>query len=172
MRRNAAFPVRCAVAFLATMALAACSDGPSVASGTDPVPAGSTLTSTPRPIPSGGSCGNLSPIHAGAHGLEAQGVMRDGGILYALFTDVDALTAGTPISAYWRLGGDRALRITMVGPDNRIVHATAVRPGVPTFPWGRPGEPWRSEVVFPQPGCWRVYVQRGVLDGEVWVRVT
>ena len=172
MRHNAARSVRCLVALVATLALAACSDGPSVASGTDPVPAGSTVTSTPPPMPRGGSCQHLSPIQAGAHGLEALGVMRDGGTLYALFADVDALTAGTPIMTYWRLGGDRAMRVTMIGPDDRIVHASGVRPGVPAFKWDRPGEPWRSELSFPQPGCWRLYVERGSLDGEVWVRVS
>jgi len=172
MRRNAAFPVRFVVAFVATLALAACSDGPSLASGTDPVPGGSTVTSTPRSMPRGGSCDNLSPIHTGAHGLEAQGVMRDGSTLYALFAGVDALTTGSPIMTYWRLGGARALSVTMVGPDDRIVHATSVRPGVPSFTWDRPGEPWRSQLSFPQPGCWRLYVARGARDGEVWVRVT
>jgi len=171
MRANATFPMRCAVAILATLALGACADGPGVASGTDPAPVGTAAT-TPPPIPGARSCDDPSPIEAVAHGLEAQGKMRGDGSLFALFSDVDALTAGTPITTYWRLGGDRALRVTLIGPGDRVAHATGVRPGVPPFPWDRPGEPWSSQVTFPQPGCWRVYVERSGADGDVWVHVT
>ena len=172
MRRKIAFPVRCAVALLAAVALGACSDGPTVASGTDPIPTGPSAATTPPPVRGGGSCADPSPARVVANGLEARGRMRGGGSLYALFAGVEDLTAGGQITTYWRLGGDRALRITMIGPDDRIEHASAVRPGAPAFTWDRPGEPWSSELVFPQPGCWRLYVQRGALDGDLWVRVT
>ena len=161
--------MRCAVAILATLALGACADGPTVARGTDPAPVGTTVT-TPPPIPGARTCDNPSPIHAEAHGLEAQGKMRRAGTLFALFTGVDALTAGTPITTYWRLGGSRALRVALIGPGDQVTHATAVRPGVPPFAWDHPGEPWSGEVTFPQSGCWRVYVERagaGVLGGVV-----
>ena len=49
MQHNAVFPVRCAVALAATLVLGACGGGPSVASGTDPIPAGTTVASTPPP---------------------------------------------------------------------------------------------------------------------------
>lgn len=172
MRRKIAFPARLAVAMMATVALGACSDGPSVASGTDPIPTGSSVAATPPPVRGGGSCTDLSPANVLARGLETRGRIRGGGTVFALFAGVDALSAGNPITTYWRIGGDRALRITMIGPDDRIVHATAVRPGVPPFTWDQPGEPWSSEVEFPQPGCWRLYVQRGALDADIWVRVT
>ena len=172
MRRNIVFPVRCAVALIATVALGACGGGPTVASGTDPFPTGPGATTTPPPVLGGGSCADPSPTRVVTHGVEARGRMRGGGTVYALFAGVDALTIGSQITTYWRLGGDRALRITMIGPDDRIVHASAVRPGIPAFAWNRPGEPWSSELLFPQPGCWRLYVQRGALDGDVWVRVT
>jgi len=172
MRRNIAFPVRCAVALVATVALGACSDGPTVASGTDLIPTRSSAATTPPPVRGGGSCADLSPTRVVAHGLEVRGRVLRGGSVYALFAGVDGLTAGSQITTYWRLGGDRALRITMIGPDDRIVHAHAVRPGIPAFTWDQPGEPWRSELLFPQPGCWRLYVQRGGLDGDLWVRVT
>ena len=68
MRANATFPLRCAVAILATLALNACADGPSVARGTDPAPVGTAVT-TPPPIPGARSCDDLSPIHAVAHAL-------------------------------------------------------------------------------------------------------
>ena len=172
MRGHATFPLRYAVAILATLTLGACAEGPSVASGTDPAPVGTGVATTPPPIPGARSCENLSPIHPVAHGLEAQGKMRGAGSLFALFTDVDALSAGTPITTYWRLGGARALRVTLVGPGDRVAHATSVHPGVPPFTWDQPGEPWSSVVTFPQPGCWRVYVARAGADGDVWVRVT
>jgi hypothetical protein len=97
--------------------------------------------------------------------------MRGGGTVFALFTGVDALAAGEPISTYWRVGGGGALKITLVGPGDRIDHVSGVRPGVPAFTWELPGEPWQSELTFPQPGCWRIYLVRGGADGEVWVRV-
>jgi hypothetical protein len=172
MRANATFPLRCAVAILATLALGACADGPSVARGTDPAPVGTAVITTPPPIPGARSCDNPSPIHAVAHGLEAQGKMRGAGSLFAFFAGVDALTADTPITAYWRLGGSRALRVTLIGPGDRVAHATSVRPGVPAFTWDHPGEPWSSVVTFPQSGCWRVYVERAGADGDLWVRVT
>ena len=170
MRRSTLVLFRLA-AFAVTLALAACSSGPSVASGTDPIPAASTVVSTPPPMPGGRSCAKPSPTRPLAHGLEAQGAMRGGGAFYALFTGVDALTAGTPMTAYWRIEGSRALRIELVGPGDRLVRVSGVRPGMAPFPWDQPGEPWQSDVTFPQPVCWRIYVARGDVDGELWVRV-
>ena len=172
MQHNAVFPVRCAVALAATLVLGACGGGPSVASGTDPIPAGTTVASTPPPMPGGRSCANPSPIRPTQHGLEAQGTMRGGGVASALFTGVGALAAGEPIPTYWRVGGGGALKITLVGPSDRIVRVSGVRPGVPPFTWDPPGEPWQSTLTFPQPGCWRIYLVRGGTDGEVWVRVS
>ena len=108
MRQNIAFPVRCAVALVAAVALGACSDGPTVASGTDPIPTGSSAATTPPPVSGGGSCADPSPTRVVAHGLEARGRIRGGGTVYALFSGVDALTAGSQITTYWRLGGDRS----------------------------------------------------------------
>lgn len=171
MRRSTIVGVRWAVTLAVTVALGACGHGPTISSGTDPIPAASSVVSTPPPMPGGRSCTNPSPLRPVAHGLEVQGAMRGGGVFSALFSDVDTLTAGTPITTYWRIGGARALQIVLVGPADRIVPVSGVRPGVAPFTWNRPGEPWQSELTFPQPGCWRVYVARGSADGELWVRV-
>jgi hypothetical protein len=63
------------------------------------------------------------------------------------------------------------VRLTLIGPQDRITRVPAPHPGLPPYPWARPGDPWTGTVAFPQTGCWRVAVARGGLDGEMWVRV-
>ncbi len=173
MPRNDSLVIRRVVTFVvAICALAACSSEPSVTTGTDPLPAASTVATTPPPIPSGRSCSNPSPSTQAEHGLEVRGVMRGDGDLWALFDGAATLRSGTPITTYWRISGNGALRITLVDASGRIERVTGVAPGVPPYEWAPPGEPWKSVITFPQPGCWRIYVQRGSLDGEVWVQAS
>ena len=172
MPRPAAFSRRRAITLVAMLlAVGACSSGPSVRTGTDPLPTTSATVTTPPPIAGGRSCGNPSPTVAGQHGLEIQGRMREGQSFFLLVNGAADLAAGKDYTTYARINGAGALKITMVGPSDRIVHATGVRPGVPPYTWGQPGEPWTATLAFPQPGCWRIYVQRGSLDGEAWVQV-
>jgi hypothetical protein len=44
------------------------------------------------------------------------------------------------------------------------------RPGLPPFEWPGGGTPWTGTLTFAKAGCWRVYVQRGGLTGELWLR--
>lgn len=156
----------------AVVAFAACSGGPSLTTGTDPVPAASSVVSTPPAMASGHNCANPSPSVATNRGLEVRGTMRGGSEVWALFDGVDVLRTGAAITTYWRIAGNGALQITLVGSDDRIQRVPGVRPGVPPYEWSQPGEPWRSVISFPQPGCWRIYVQRGEADGEVWIRAS
>jgi hypothetical protein len=172
-RKHLGVSIRRSVALAVALGvLAACSDGPNLTTGTDPVPAASTVFSTPPAMAGGHDCASPSPTLETSRGLEVQGTMRGGGELWALFDGANVLRSGSAITTYWRVAGNGALQITLVGSDDRIQRVPGVRPGVPPYEWSQPGEPWRSVITFPQPGCWRIYVQRGEADGEVWIEAS
>jgi hypothetical protein len=167
------FPLcRSVVLFATVLGLSACAHGPTITTGTDALPGASTVTATPPPtIPGGGSCSDLSPRTKAKRGLQVQGTMRGGDPFYALFDGVRSLPAGRPLTTYLRLPGARSVRLTLIGPQDRIARVPAPHPGLPPYPWARPGDAWTGTVTFPQAGCWRVAVARSGLDGEMWVRV-
>jgi hypothetical protein len=173
MLRHTPSPWHRSVVFVAaTLAVSSCVSGPTISTGTDALPGASTVAVTPPPqIPGGHGCSDLSPTVAGKHGLEVRGVMRDGQPFYGLFAGVRQLTAGKDLTAYLRIPGARASRVTLVGPDGRLARGTGLRPGLPPYPWDRPGDPWLGTLTFSRSGCWRIYVDRAGLDGEMWVRV-
>jgi hypothetical protein len=154
------------------IALAGCANGPTITTASGPLPATSTVSATPPPdIPSGRSCDNLSPSSSGKHGLEVHGTMRGGQPFYGLFRGAKQLTAGDGVTTYFHMPGARVLRVTLVGPGDRIVRVGGLRPGLTPFPWDRPGDPWVGTLTFSRGGCWRVYVDRSGYDGEMWVHV-
>jgi hypothetical protein len=163
---------RSAVLVAASIALVACREAPTITTATAG-PGTSTATATPPPdIASARGCGDVSPTERVKHGLEVVGRMRDGDPFYALFDGVDrGVTAGDHVQTYFRMPGARALRITLVGPDDQLVRAGGVRPGLAPYPWDRPGDPWVGRLTFSRPGCWRVYVERSSDDGELWLHV-
>lgn len=156
----------------ALFTLSACASGPTITTGTDALPGASTVAVTPPPdIPEPRSCTNLSPASREKHGLEVDGVMRGGQPFYALFDGVEKLPTGIALTTYLHIPGARVLRVTLVGPSDRLVRGTGLRPGLPPYPWDRPGDAWMGTLTFPQSGCWRIYVDRAGFDGEMWVRV-
>lgn len=88
-----------------------------------------------------------------------------------MFDTRDVVRAGQATTVWWRVPGDHALRLTLVGPGDRVVAVSGARPE-PLQGWDRPGEPWVSELTFPQPGCWMVHVQRGGRRGDLWLQVS
>ena len=173
MRFHATPRVRIAAAAAALVVLASCSGGPSITTGSDVLPGASTVAATTPPgIPGRFSCDAPSPATTTVHGLQVQGALRGGDPFYVLFDGVDAIDTGTALTTYFRIDGGGALHVVLVGPSDRIVRATGVRPGVPSYAWDRPGEPWRGTLTFPEPGCWRIFVTRGSLDGEAWIETS
>jgi hypothetical protein len=163
---------RSAALVAAVLVLSACATGPTITTGTDALPGASTVTATPpAPVPGSGNCSDLSRATRIKRGLEVQGVVQGGDPFYVLFSGARSLTHGRALTAYLRLPGARSVRITLMGPQDKIARATGVHPGLPSFPWVHPGDPWTGIITFPQPGCWRVHVQRSALDGDMWVRV-
>jgi hypothetical protein len=163
---------RRAVAVVATalFVMAGCADT-DVPRGSDPIGSVSPVVTVPPTI---GRVGCDPPSRSSEldAGLEVEGAVEGGGgrdQLWALFEGGE-IRAGAPVDVYWRIGGDKALRITLVGPNDRIVAVSAPRPQ-PHPEWDRPGEPWVSTITFPQPGCWRVYVERSRREGDLWVVV-
>jgi hypothetical protein len=173
MPRHAPSPWRRSVVLAAALlVLSACASGPTITTGTDALPGASTVTATPPPaIPGGRSCTNLSTTAQEKHGLEVHGVMRNGEPFYAMFDGAQRLESGRAMTTYLRVPGARVLRITLVGRADRLVRGAGLRPGLPPYPWDRPGDPWVGTLTFPQSGCWRIYVDRAGFDGEMWVRV-
>jgi hypothetical protein len=165
-------PQRLAVVLAAAASmLSGCASGPAIITGTDARPATSPVTSmTPPPLPGGGSCTNLSPAIRVKRGLQVKGRMRNGDPFYALFDGVRTVPAKRSITTYFRLPGVRTVRIMMIGPNDRLSRASGLRPGLPPYPWDQPGDAWLGTITLPLPGCWRIYIERGELDGEMWVR--
>jgi len=158
-----------AVAASVLFALPACVDT-GVPEGTDPIANASEVATVPPTIGPVG-CDPGSTATQLPEGLEVQGAINDDREeLWALFDTQDALASGEPIPVYWRIGGDKPLRITLVGPNDRLASTQAPIPK-PHPTWERPGEPWMGLIAFPQPGCWRVYVERGKRAGDLWVNV-
>lgn len=149
--------------------LSACGNGPTVATASPPGTV--RLTTTPSPVPGSGSCTRLSRTADGKHGIEVQGATTDDEPLTVLFPGVHrTIPDGKWLQTYVRVGGVRALRMSVIGTDGRVQRAPGFRPGLPRFDWPGAGTPWTGTLTFPRSGCWRVYVQRGGLTGELWLR--
>jgi hypothetical protein len=172
MQRQLPGARRAVATVLATAALllVACATS-TIPTGTDPFQEPPTTSETPPPpVPgSAGSCNPGSPRVVRDNGIEVQGVSESGRDVYALFA-TDAIQPITTTIVWWRVSGDGAFRLTLVGPDGRIVKLANLHPG--QLPgWDRPGEPWVGSINFPSAGCWRVYFLRGRVGGDLWVEV-
>jgi len=163
-------PARVRIVALAAVcfALSACGGGPTVATG--PPPATIHISATQPPVPGGGNCGHLSPAHDEKHGIEVDGTTTDHKPLTVLFAGAHhAIPSGKAITTYVRVGGRRALRISISDRAGNVNRLLGFRPGLPRFDWPGAGAPWTGTMTFPQAGCWRVDVQRGGLTGELWL---
>lgn len=162
---------RRAVAVMATAAfvMTACGDT-DVPRGSDPIASASSIVTLPPTIGPAG-CDPGSPASVLDAGLEVEGAVEGSDELWALFEGDGTVGSGELVDVYWRIGGDKGLRITLVGPNDRIATVPAPRPQ-PHPEWDRPGEPWVSSVTFPQSGCWRVYVERARVQGDLWLVVS
>ena len=150
-------------------ALTACGSGPTVATGAPP--ATIHVTTTPPPVPGAGSCTNLSPLRDGKQGIELEGTTTDREPLTMLFAGAHhTIPVGKDITTYVRVGGVRALRVSVIDTSGHVDRVLGFRPGLPPFDWPGAGTPWTGTLTFAKAGCWRVYVQRSGLTGEVWLR--
>jgi hypothetical protein len=155
---------------VALFLLGAC-NRPSVPTGTDPAAGGASIKTVPPTVgPTGcspGSPGSQLPL-----GWQVRGSSNvPGEAIWALFQTNDGVHAGHPIKVYWRIAGNHALRITLIGEQDELVYFNNAHPE-PLAGWTRPGEPWVSDITFPQPGCWRIFVERGSQMGDLWMQVS
>ena len=163
--------VRTVVLAAAFFALSACGNGPTVA--TVSAPATIRVTTTPPPVSGSGSCTNLSPASDGKHGIEVDGTTTDHEPLTMLFAGAHhTIPANEAITTYVRVGGVRALRISLIDQTGHVDRVPGFRPGLPSFDWPGGGTPWEGTMTFARSGCWRVYVQRGGLTGELWLHAS
>ena len=150
MPRHAMSPRVGIGAFAAVLvALTACGSGPTVATASPP----STIevTTTPPPVPGAGSCANVSTAREDRHGIEVQGTTTDDEPLTLLFAGVHhTIPAASALKTYVRVGGVRALRISVIGTNGHVDRVLGFRPGLPRFDWARPGTPWTGTLTFPQ----------------------
>jgi hypothetical protein len=73
--------------------------------------------------------------------------------------------AGRRVEILWRVTGSGTLRVVALGPRGARVPARA-RPDDASA-WRRPGRLWRTALVFPRAGCWRVHVATRTTVGDV-----
>lgn len=150
------------------LAVTACASGPTVATASPPATV--QVSTTPPPVPGAGSCSRPSHRDDGKHGIELEGKTTDNEPLTVLLAGVHhRIPAGRSLTTYVRVGGVRALRISVIGTDGHVDRAGGFRPGLPPFDWPGGGTPWTGRLTFPHSGCWRVHVQRGGLTGELWL---
>ena len=159
----------CIVALAAVLVVAtACGNGPTVA--TVAPPSTTRVTTTPPPVPGSGSCTNLSPTHDEKHGIEVDGTTTDHEPLTMLFAGIHhTIPDGKALTTYVRVGGVRSLRISAIDQAGHVDRVFGFRPGLPGFDWPGGGTPWKGSLTFAKSGCWRVYVQRDGLTGELWL---
>jgi hypothetical protein len=65
----------------------------------------------------------------------------------------------------WRVTGGGPLRVVAHGPGGVRIPMRA-RPDDATA-WVRPGREWRTALVFPRAGCWRIHVTTRTTRGDV-----
>jgi hypothetical protein len=152
-------------------ALSACGGGPTVA--TVSPPATVHVTTTPPPVPGAGNCRNLSRARENKHGIEVHGTTTAHEPLTVLFAGAHhTIPSGKALTTYVRVGGVRALQISISDRAGKVSRLFGFRPGLPRFDWPGAGTPWTGTTTFPQAGCWRVDVQRGGLTGELWLHAS
>jgi hypothetical protein len=119
---------RAAVAVtLSVLSASACSYA-GIPTGVDPVASASIVATVPPRIGREG-CDRGSPIEKIDGGLEVEGrVAGDREKLWALFATT-ALRSGEPVDVRWRIGGDRSMRVTLVGPKRSRRSGAAAQTG-------------------------------------------
>ncbi|MGE5227754.1 MAG: hypothetical protein ACM3OO_12845 [Planctomycetaceae bacterium] len=159
------------VAVVAAFAVPACG-GTTFPSGTDPVANASRIVTAPPTISPRTGCDPGSVSKQLGLGFQVRGVTnKHNGHLYALFGTKDGVHANTEMQVWWRVSGDHALLVTLVGPDGQVIEVRDSTPE-PKPGWTRAGEPWVSTLTVPSPGCWRVFVKRGTTEGDLWLTVS
>jgi hypothetical protein len=127
---------RVRIVALATIsfALTACGNGPSVA--TLAPPSTTRVIATPPPVAGAGSCRNPSDAHDTRHGIEITGTTTDHEPLTMLFAGTHhSIPAGKALSTFVRVGGARALRLSVIDTKGHADRVRGFRPGVPSFDW-------------------------------------
>jgi hypothetical protein len=160
-----------ALAVMAVFALPACG-GATFPTGTDPVANASRIVTPPPTISPRPGCEPGSVSKQLGLGFQVRGMTnKHNGHLYALFGTKDGVHASTQMQVWWRVSGDHALVVTLVGPDGQVIEVRGSTPE-PKLGWTRAGEPWVSTLTFPSAGCWRVFIQRGTTQGDLWLTVS
>jgi hypothetical protein len=133
-----------------------------------PVPPAATF------VPPGGT-GCAPPSPANALSREARGTSATVE-LWALiqegtFADQQAAVlsnaTGRNIKIVWRMTGSGDPTFTLIGQDGS--RSDVAHSGLHGSNWSRPGDEWGSIFVFPQPGCWRIHVERGEASADLWI---
>jgi hypothetical protein len=133
-----------------------------------PVPPAGTF------VPPGGN-GCAPPSPANATSREARGTSETADlwalILEGTFAEprsaVLANATGRNVKIVWRMTGSGDPTFTLVAPDGS---RSAVPHSEPhSSNWQRPGDEWGSIFHFPQPGCWRIHVERGQASADLWI---
>ena len=151
----------------AVSAIAACSRGPSHATG----PATSTVNAAN--VGRAPACSTRSSFGVGAQRNEIHEVSRDTS-LWGLALGPGRLPprVGDQLKIVWRMTGFGALHVTFTGPDGvsrPLLFGPQRHGGATTYV--RPGDEWGTGFRFTSVGCWHIHLARTGATGDVWLDV-
>lgn len=160
-----------AVAWAGLFALCLSCGGPSLPTDQDPLARASSISTVP-PNVGPVNCDPPSTPTRKPFGTEIRAWTEGPDQVWALLVGAtDPIRSGQALEVWWRIGGRGELKLVLIGPNAREENVEGAVPD-PTMNWDRPGDEWRSTIVFPQPGCWRISATRGNVHGDVWLSIS
>ncbi len=98
---------------------------------------------------------------------EIQGVSESQSLWALLFPYHLPVRADEDLKIVWRMTGIGYFNVKAQHTDGTVIGPIWGPEGHLGSTWERPGNEWGTGFHFPEPGCWRMLVQRGKDTGEV-----
>ena len=151
------------------VAMASCSSGSSIPTGTDPGASASMLSLLP-PNVGPTDCNPPSATATVGKATEVSGQNGRDTLFWALFPGRRPFPSGQDLQVRFAVNGEHGMRILLGGPGGQEIRLDHVYPDFGAG-WGRPGDIWAAIVNFPTPGCWRISADRTDKHADFWVQV-
>lgn len=154
---------------VSALLLVACTSGPAVSSGSDPMASASTLSQLPPNVgPS--DCNPPSATTLVRANTQVAGQDGADSAFWALFPGHEPFPSATNLPVRLAVNGAHGMQIILGGPNGQEIRLDHVYPDFGAT-WGRPGDIWKAIVNFPTAGCWRISADRSDKHADFWVLV-